>query len=337
MSHTHQHGMVVPAAFRPIPGLAHAHVQTVFPALLRPRPKLLWRMERFELPDGDFVDVAWHGTGHGPRLIMVHGLGGGLHSKYACGLAQRMGRQGWRVGLLLLRGAGPDMNRLPRGYHHGDTADFQFVLQQLHQREPEGPLLAAGWSLGANIVLKSLGEEGDRSLLSGAAVASPPFQLEPCIQRLEQGVSRGYQRYLLRGLQARLRTKRLTVSWDAPVDIEAALRARCFRDFDEAYTAPVHGFSSAREYYALCECSRFLQGIRRPTLIVHALDDPFMQPDILPEARHLSASVRLEFCEQGGHIGFMGGSWLRPQWWLETRMEKALLAALPVDAVLLAH
>ncbi len=332
-----QHGLVVPASFRPVPGLAQAHVQTVVPALLRPRPKLRWRRERFELPDGDFVDVAWHGNGSGPRLILVHGLGGGMHSKYACGLAQCMGRQGWRVGLLLLRGAGPDLNRLPRGYHHGDTADFHFVLQQLHRREPQSPLLAAGWSLGANIVLKSLGEEGEHSLLCSAVVASPPFQLEPCIQRLERGWSRCYQRHLLRGLQARLRAKRPTVIWDASTDIEGALRARCFREFDEAYTAPVHGFGSASEYYALSGCGRYLPGIRRPTLIVHALDDPFMQPDILPDAAQLSASIRLEYCERGGHVGFMGGSWLRPQWWLETRMAEALLAALPQESVPLAH
>lgn len=321
------HGRILAAEFRPHPWLRGPHVQTLFPALLRPSPKLALRRERLELPDGDFVDLGWWGEGDGPIAVLLHGMTGGFESKYLRGLAQRLLAHGWRGVVLQLRGSGPEPNRLPRCYHHGDTGDFLHLCRLLRERAPRAPLYAAGWSMGANILLKALGEEGERSPLTAAAAACAPFRLAPCASKLRRGFSRIYTRALLRELRAQLRRKHGPVPVPPGVDLSAANRARDFFAFDDAYTAPLHGFTDARDYYARCECGPFLARIRRPTLIVNSRDDPFMVPDILPSAAELSPEVTLEVAQHGGHVGFVAaGAHGRPRWWLEERLARYFLA-----------
>jgi len=321
-----EHGRIVEGAFRPYPLLGGAHLQTLVPSLLRPTPALTLRRERVELDDGDFVDLGWHGDGDGPIAILLHGLGGGLDSKYALGLMQRLAVRGWRSVILQLRGAGPEPNRLARTYHHGDTADFRHVCRLLKAREPATPLVGAGWSLGANVLLKALGEDGDSSPLTAAAAASPPFVLEPCVEHLRHGFARVYQRYLLNACKAGVRRKHGAVPLPAGADLRATLAAQDFYQFDDAYTAPISGFRDARDYDARAACGQYLHAIRRPALVIHALDDPFMVPQIVPPATALAPSVTLELCRHGGHVGFLarGG-----RWWLEERFEAFLSAALP--------
>lgn len=319
--HTQLHGKVIAADFKPYPLLRATHLQTIFPTEFRPQPKPVLRPERIELDDGDFVNIAWGGTGNGPIVVMIHGLGGGFESKYALGLMQRLNAHGWRGVILELRGAGPEPNRLARTYHHGDTADFRHICHLLREREPTTPLYGVGWSLGANILLKALGEDGDESLLTAAAAASPPFDIEPCAEVLRHGFARVYQNYLLRELKVKLRRKHGPVPLPDNADLQAALKARDFFELDDAYTAPISGFRDARDYYAKCSCGQFLHAIRRPTLIVHAQDDPFMDPAIIPEPEALAPSVTLELCRQGGHVGFIGVDHGRLHWWLEQRFD----------------
>jgi predicted alpha/beta-fold hydrolase len=318
------------------PLLRNAHLQTIFPAFMRPAPKLRIEVERLELADGDFVDLGWCGTPAqgAPLAVMVHGLTGSFDSKYLRGLARLLIARGWRIALLQLRGAGPEPNRLSRSYHQGDTADLRYVLRLLRSRQPSTKIAAVGWSLGGNIVLKAMGEEGDDAVVSCVAAACPPFRLHACAERLRQGFSRRYQAQLLLDLKAQLLRKHAMVPAPAGVDIEAALRARDFFEYDDAYTAPLNGFRDAEDYYARSECAPHLRDIRRPTLIVHALDDPFMDQQTIPQAADLAPLVTLELTRGGGHVGFVAsGRFGQPVYWLEQRLAAYLCEQLGPNPV----
>lgn len=322
------HGVVAAGTFKPHPLLRNPHLQTIIPTFFRPRPPVAVTRERLEMEDGDFIDLGWidgADTSHaGPILVMIHGLGGSIESKYALGLGQALAARGWRPAILQLRGAGPEPNRRARAYHHGDTADFHHVCTLLKQRHPRVELYAAGWSLGANLLLKALGEKGAQTPVRAAAAGCAPFQLAACAEHLRHGLARPYQNYLLRALRSMLRRKFLAP--DRPLEmppqgnLEAALRARDFFDFDDAYTAPLNGFADARDYYARSSCGQFLKSIVCPTLVVNALDDPFLPANITPPQTDLAPSVRLELCQHGGHVGFIGrGTRGGCRYWLEER------------------
>ena len=324
------HGCIIASGFRPHPLLRNRHLQTIYPSLLRPSPLLQIRRERLELADGDFVDLGWSGNseGKGPLAILLHGLTGGFESKYLRGTAQQLIARGWRTVALQLRGSGPDTNRLPRCYNHGDTEDFHTLCRVLREREPGTPLFAVGWSMGANILLKALGESGEQSLLTGAAAACAPFQLQACAERLRRGFPRVYQNHLIKGLGAILRRKHGPVPVLPTADLAAALNAEDFFAFDDAYTAPMNGYADAITYYTKASCGQFLKGVRRPTLVINAEDDPFMVPAVIPQATDLAPAVTLELAQHGGHLGFIAaGRNGRPEYWLEARMAGYLLEA----------
>ena len=317
------HGRIISSTFRPHPLLRDAHVQTLFPALLRPLPALDIRRERLETPDGDYVDLGWCGDENksGPLAVLVHGLTGGFESKYLRGTANQLIARGWRCVLLQLRGGGSEANRTPYQYNHGDSRDLRYLWHELKRREPQTPLHSLGWSLGANVTLKALAEEGTNAPLVAAAVASVPFELEPCAQKLRTGFSRVYQNKMLRELYAIIRRKHGPVPVPSMVNLSATLAAKDFFEFDDAYIAPIAGYKNALDYYAKCSSRQFVKSIRIPTLIVHALDDPFMRPDIVPKESELSPQVTLELSERGGHVGFIGASdWGKPTFWLEQRL-----------------
>lgn len=320
-------GKVRVSGFRPYPLLRNAHLQTVLPALFRPQPVVDWRIERRETPDGDFVDVASAGSQdpRAPCALLVHGLGGGFRSKYLCGLTQRLIARGWRVVALQLRGGGETPNRLACSYHHGDTRDLRWLWGELHQAAPLSPLAVVGWSLGGNVVLKALAEEGASAPVAQGVAVSVPFALEPCAERLQQGVSRVYQRELLRGLRPLVARKLGQGGLPEAVDGPRALAAANFFEFDDAFTAPLNGFVNARDYYARAACGQYLRQIGVPTLIMHAMDDPFMSPEIVPRASDLSPTVELELSRHGGHVGFVGrGRFGLPVPWMERRIARAL-------------
>lgn len=325
------HGQILAADFEPHPWLRGPHAQTMYPTLFRPLPRLEIRRERLELPDGDFVDLGWSGDERADRVaILVHGLTGGFESKYLRGLARELVARNWRTVILQLRGGGAEPNRHPRCYHHGDTGDLRYLWRTLQTRRPQARLAAVGWSLGANVLLKALGEEGESVPLHAAAAACAPFQLELCAEKLRSGSARLYQTRLLRDLSAIVRRKHAAVPVPAQVDIAGALRAADFFEFDDAYTAPMNGFRDARDYYARCACGQFLREIRRPTLLVSARDDPFMTPAVLPTADLLSPWVTLEVSRRGGHVGFVAaGPRGQPVFWLEHRLAVYLEQTVP--------
>lgn len=315
--------MVISSNFRPAWWLPGPHAQTVWGSRLRPphRIELLW--ERLELPDGDFVDLAWSGQGTGPIVIVLHGLEGSYRSRYASGLLRAVARRGWRGVLLHFRGCSGEPNRLTRSYHSGDTGDLQALLSTLRQRESHTPMAAVGYSLGGNVLLKWLGEAGKQADLIAAIAVSVPFDLARAAWQLEQELSKAYQWSLVRALKRSVRYK--FRYRDCPFDLKALKKVRTFKEFDDLITAPMHGFKNANDYWQRSSSGPFLRNIQIPTLLLHSIDDPFLPQDAIPPASALSPTVQLELSSRGGHVGFIGGQWpWRPQYWLEERIPEFL-------------
>lgn len=295
------------------------HLQTILPSTLRPVPRVATRRERLELPDGDFVDLEWTtGQDHGPLVVVLHGLEGSLESRYAAGILRAVQSHGWRGLLLYHRGCSGEINRLPQGYHSGHTADLDYLLHELRRREPDTPLAAVGYSLGGNVLLKWLGETADNALLESAVAVSVPFDLAVCSDRINRGFSKHYQRHLMQRMKVTLHRKIARGLIEFPLEKLPGLRS--FRDFDDALTGPIHGFGNADTYYREASSRQFLHAIRTPTLIIHAEDDPFMSPAVVPRAEELSSAIHFELSRHGGHVGFMAGAPWAPRWWLEERI-----------------
>lgn len=292
--------------FRPAWWLPGPHLQTLWPYLIRPRRHAALRRERLELPDGDFLDLDWTDDARARGLVIVlHGLEGSSRSAYVQRLLRQLAACGLAGVVMHFRGCGGEPNRLPRGYHAGDTADLAHAVGVIRQRVPRRPLAAIGYSLGANVLLKWLGETGSRNPLHCAVAVSVPFELNAAAERLAHGISRLYQRSLLRSLRRSVGRKYATLPMPIPAQELAA--AASLRDFDDRFTAPLHGFGSAEEYYRRSSCRPWLAHIRRPTLIVHAADDPFLRPEAIPNRTELSADVELLLTQRGGHVGFVAG------------------------------
>jgi len=316
-----------PDSFQPAWWCRGAHAQTLWPYVFRLAPRPAFRRQRLELPDGDFLDLDWAGPDAGPLVLALHGLEGSSNSHYLRGLAHTLALAGIRTVVMHFRGCSGEPNRLARAYHSGETGDVAQVVQYLHAREPGLALAAVGYSLGGNVLLKWLGEGGEDIPLRAAVAVSVPYDLAACARRLEHGLSRLYQWRLVRSLKRATRRKFSRIA--SPVPLAGLDRVRTFTGFDDLVTAPLHGFSGAAEYYARCSCRQFLPGVRIPTLLVHAADDPFMSPGVVPQPAELPAAVALDLSPRGGHVGFIAGANpLRPRYWLERRIEAFLGARL---------
>lgn len=301
--------------------LPNPHLQTIWPFICRPQVNIQLERERLELPDGDFVDLDWSGRcGSGGVVILLHGFEGSINSHYAKGMLAALNRSGLRTVFMHFRGCSGEPNRLSRGYHSGDTADIAYVVEVLKQREPHTDLAAIGYSLGGNVLLKWLGETGPDNPLSAAVAVSVPFELHVAINSITRGFSQLYERYLVRCARERL-TKKFAAGIAPAVDLSSLAAVQKFRELDDVYTVPLHGFGSVDEYYHYSSSRQYLGRISIPTLIIHAKDDPFMSPAVIPQISELPSIVQLELSETGGHLGFVSGDIpLRPQYWLEERI-----------------
>lgn len=316
--------MIVKSEFKPAWWLASGHLQTLYPTLRRKIKPPPITLERLELPDGDFVDLAWSTASlpsDSPLVILLHGLGGSMRSTYAAGFMHACNRQGFRTVLMHFRGAGDEPNRLPRAYHSGDTADLNYLIKQLAEREPATKKAVIGVSLGGNVLLKWLGEQGERSLVDAAVAVSVPFQLNLAADRMSSGFSRLYQGYLLRRLKKFFERKKESYTGELPAFLQDVNQWQCLWTFDDNVTAPLHGFANVHAYYRESSSRPYLAKITTPTLIIHALDDPFMSPETIPRNDELSPAVRLELSAGGGHVGFIAGTRPgRPIFWLDERI-----------------
>ncbi|MFZ4814737.1 MAG: YheT family hydrolase [Phototrophicaceae bacterium] len=315
--------------------LRNPHIQTVVGASARATTGITFRRERIDTPDGDFVDLdfadvqgaTWAQLGEDkPIVLFLHGMEGNARSGAAHEIYRYLSRRGVRCVGLNLRSCSGELNRTPRSYHAGFTEDLALVHNLLLDRYPNTPIGLVGISLGANILLKYLGEGGEslvnRTLASVAI--SPPFDLQRAQQMLDNGLQRAYVQRFLYTLTAKI-TAQTDMLKDL-VDVPQARKIRTMLAFDNLYTARLHGFKDAADYYAHSSCGQFLGAIRVPTLILRAVDDPFFDPADIPYGiiEHNPALTGV-FPQYGGHVGFVEGTALTGfDYWAERQASRYL-------------
>ncbi len=295
-------------------------MQTLYPTLFRKQTSLILHNEEFKLPDGDFLDLVWtEKKQSSPIIILLHGLEGSINSPYAKGILETIQKNDWQGVLMHFRGCSGRHNRLNRGYHSGDTGDLHTLITALKRLHPDRSIAAIGVSLGGNVLLKYLGEQGEKSLLTTAIAISVPFDLADSAKHLEKGFSKIYQYHLI----SRLRKKTMDKFNNklSPINLNKLKEWKNFYSFDHNVTAVLHGFKSADDYYNQSSSKQFLKNIKTPTLILHSKDDPFMTEKAIPSETELSSSITLELTERGGHVGFIyGDTPFNVKYWVEKRL-----------------
>jgi hypothetical protein len=307
--------------------LPGGNAQTIYAALFARLPRPSVRRERWETPDGDFVDVdRVDGPQEAPLLALFHGLEGGTASHYARAMLAAAHASGWRAALPHFRGCGGELNRLPRAYHSGDSAEIDWMLRRL-AGEGGPPLYAMGVSLGGNALLKWLGERGGaaRTVVRAAAAVSAPLDLTAAGDSLGRGFNLVYTRSFLATLKRKSAAK--LARFPGLFDGERVARARTLREFDDVVTAPLHGFRDAADYWARASSKPWLHGIEVPTLVLNAANDPFLPGEHLPRADEVASCVVLECPATGGHAGFVSGPFPGGYDWLPRRVLAFLEAA----------
>ena len=307
--------------FRPEPlnppvWLRNPHVQTIGGRVFRHFNDVSYRRIRLDTPDGDFLDLdfadvknyTWAQRGdNAPILLLLHGLEGDARKGYAVEMYRDAALAGFRPVGMNFRSCSGEMNRTARFYHMGATDDVKFIVNWLHEHYPDVPLFMVGISLGGNMTLKFLGENSHDldGIVTAAAAISPPI-IATGRQAINHGLGRLYGTHLVRQLKRKVRIK-IDVIKDSPADGYKALTASTLREFDDAITAPLHGFKDADDYYNQCNSVRFLPDILHPTLIIRSTDDPFFNDDIPHDVIAKNPNLYGVFPRYGGHVGFIDG------------------------------
>jgi len=333
--------------------LPGGHAQTIYAALVVPRPRVAYRRERWETPDGDFIDVDWvvtpadearrfNLTGRKdytqrplsnedpifkimepatvPLVVLFHGLEGSSRSHYALALMAAVRDAGWRGAVVHFRGCSGEPNRLPRAYHSGDAPEIDWIVRRLRAQDPATPLFASGVSLGGNVLLKWLGETGASAteVVDRAAAVSAPVDVMTTGDALGEGFNLVYTWNFLATLKRKALAKYSMYS--GLFDAARVRAAFTLREFDDLVTAPLHGFKDADDYWTRASSKPGLRNIRVPTLVLNARNDPLVPAPALPRAGEVSAAVTLEQPEQGGHAGFVSGRFPGNLDWLPQRV-----------------
>lgn len=306
------------SSYRPPRWLRNGHAQTIFPALFRRVPLVTKSRERLELSDGDFLDLDWNIDNQSDRVaILTHGLEGTSTNPYVQGMAAALRRNGWDVLAWNLRGCSGETNRLLRSYHSGVTEDLHRVVEHALETKRYPRVALIGFSIGGNITLKYLGEAAPDPRVDRAVVFSVPCDLGSSSRKLESRANRIYMKRFLDTLATKIREK--IERYPDQLTDQGLRKMRTFGEFDEAYTAPLHGFRDAADYWKHASSKPVLTEIRIPTLLVSALDDPFLPSECFPiEAARANSNFHLETPERGGHLGFVTFNPLN-EYWTETR------------------
>jgi hypothetical protein len=305
----------------------------MYPPLFAPRPRIGYRRERWDTPDGDFIDLDWLETRDSqletrnskpetqrPLVALFHGLEGGSNSHYAAALMAALQDPGWRGVVVHFRGCSGEINRLRRAYHSGDSAEIDWILRRLRQLNCTAPLYAVGVSLGGNALLKWLGEQraAAAEVIAAAAAISAPVDLMAAGNALDTGFNLIYTRNFLASMKRKTLAK--LERFPDLCDRELVLQARTLREFDNAVTAPLHGYRDTDDYWTRASSKPLLRHIAAPTLMINAQNDPFLPSHALPRAQEVSAAVTPEQPEEGGHAGFIGGAFPGNFDWLPQRV-----------------
>lgn len=307
--------------FKPLCYLTNRHLQTILANIIHPAFPAVTK-QRLELDDGDFIDLLWSETRAPQTLLILHGLEGSIHSAYAKRILNYCNDQKIAAVFMHFRGCSGEPNRQLRGYHSGETSDLRRVIDHL-KSNGVSDIALLGYSLGGNATLKYMGEAKTDAAIRCATAVSAPLRLDICADTMDRGFAKIYQRTLLGRLIKKMHLKRHLMD-ERDQHFPDPSNMHNFRHFDDAFTAPIHGFDSARDYYQRCSAKQFLCGIDKPTLIIQSRDDPFMTAEVLPEEKDLSEAVTLELSAHGGHVGFIGGR-LWPEPWLEKRIHRFLI------------
>jgi len=310
---------IIDSDFKPAWWLKNPHLQTIWGTAFKQKPEIELIPQRIELEDGDFVDVLkTKDIKNKPIALILHGMEGSVDSHYAKPLIQKLDNASYGVYFMHFRSCSGELNRLTRGYSSNDSTDIQAVINSIKGEHLRTPFAVIGFSLGGSVALKWLGENAENADTNVGIAVSVPFRLRDAAIKLEKGFSRVYQYYLVSTCQRKYQEKEELISSPLEVNIKDL---NTFYRFDDKITAPLHGFESAEDYYEKCSSRQFLKCIRKPTLILHAKDDPFMWDHSAPREHELSKDVHLELTEQGGHVGFISGKYpWKSEYWLDQRI-----------------
>ena len=326
--------MIVKSEFKPARFTSNRHIQTLLPTFWRGNSDIDSEFQQLTLPDGDFLDLAWNKIParnvKEPIVVIFHGLEGSINSPYAKGLMYALNQLGWYVVLMHFRNCTERVNLAARTYHSGETTDASYFLAWLRDSYPQAPLFAVGYSMGGNMLLKLLGEKKKKIPLSAAVAVSVPLLMNVCADQMRRGFSKVYQYHLLQKMKRHLLRKFQQFDYQDLIGLsqEDVQQIKDFWGFDSAFTAPINGFEDARDYYTKSSARQYLAEIQLPTLIIQAVDDPFMTPEVIPQEDELSNCVCLELSDKGGHVGFVSGNLWRPRFWLEERIPQYLSSQL---------
>jgi predicted alpha/beta-fold hydrolase len=301
--------MLANGVYLPPRWLPGGHAQTIVPSLVR-RPPVVYRRQRIDTPDGDFVDFDWldpkEPRHNAPLVVLFHGLEGGSGSHYALALMSHLSALGWRGVVPHFRGCSGEPNRLARAYHSGDYAEVGWMLQAIRALEPRTRIFAAGVSLGGSALLNWLGrqEHRARDIVEAAAAVSTPLDLTAAGISIGQGLNRIYARHFLSTLVPK--ALGMAERFPSALDAAAIALADTMHRFDDVVTAPLHGFDGANDYWKRASSKPWLRAVAVRTLVLNARNDPFIPADSLPSRSEASEAVTLEQPDGGGHGGFMG-------------------------------
>jgi len=313
-------------SFNPPFLLKNKHIQTIYSSFFRKVPKHNFEVEKFILSDGDFIECYWYNkqtnNNNKPIVLLFHGLAGSYKSPYIQGTMCELDKNGYNSVVVHFRSCSGIMNDKAISYHSGKTDDALEYISNIKTKFPNSKLFGVGYSLGGNMLLKLLGETGEDSQFEAAISISAPLELATCSDSINKGFSRFYQKHLVDDLNILLEQKYDKHDMNSIINLkkEDVKKLSTFWEFDEAYTAKVHGFKSAKDYYEKSSSKQFLKHIKTNTLLIHSLDDPFMTPSIVPKKDEVSLHVELEIYPYGGHVGFIEGGIFKPIYWLEKRI-----------------
>jgi hypothetical protein len=303
--------------------LPGGHLQTIYARSLGKKIAVAYRRERWRTPDGDFIDLDWLDgrTDHDPLVVMFHGLEGCSQSHYATSLMAALSDAGLRAVVPHFRGCTGEANCLPRSYHAGDSNELDWILRRLKDENPQLTIYVVAISLGGNMLLKWLGEQAEaaRHVVARAAAISVPLDLQAAARQLDFGLKKIlYTRHFLQTMRPKVLDK--IAAHGLPIEARAVLACRTFRAIDDLYTAPIHGFRNADDYWTATSSKRWLKSIRVPTLLINARNDPFLPESALPKNDEVSGAVTLDFPHAGGHVGFVTGKFPGRLEWLPERV-----------------
>lgn len=309
--------------FKPAWWLTNAHFQTLAAKFFRRKKLLVTNSETLELPDGDFIDLAWteqpQADNTRPIIVMLHGLEGSKNSHYAKGMLNAIKERGWIAVLMHFRGCSGKPNRQASSYHSGDIRDISYLTQYLSSRYQQCAFSVLGFSLGGNVLTRYLAQVPNNPYRA-AAVICAPLDLASCSARINQGFSRLYQKYLLAMLKDSALEK-ITAKIIHHIKETQLATIKTIYDFDEQVTAPLNSFTSAKHYYQQASGKTVIATIKQPCLFIHAADDPFLDHQFSLPQKKLPEHLTFEVSSHGGHVGFIyGNNPFKPQYWLEQRV-----------------